>query len=129
MIALCPPYYPPIHNDDFQSLPASVQDLTDHLIRFADDQWREVYHRANYIMGLTDLSYAALQNGENVIPYLGPNMPLWQKTYDIPFAEMQELSLPVINIGQQQFLLDKEAAHPEHTFATLPRFHPVVLFP
>jgi arginine utilization protein RocB len=26
-------------------------------------------------------------------------MPLWQKTYDIPFAEMEALSVPVINIG------------------------------
>jgi arginine utilization protein RocB len=99
VIALCPPYYPPIHNDDFQGLPASVQNLTDHLIRFADNRWQESYRRANYIMGLTDLSYAALQNGEKIVPYIGPNMPLWQKTYDIPFAEMQELSLPVINIG------------------------------
>jgi arginine utilization protein RocB len=99
VMALCPPYYPPIHNDDFQGLPASVQNLTDHLIRFADNRWQETYRRANYIMGLTDLSYAALQNGENIIPHIGPNMPLWQKTYDIPFAEMQELSIPVINIG------------------------------
>ena len=99
VIALCPPYYPPIHNDDFQSLPASVQSLTDHLIRFAQSGWQEVYKITNYIMGITDLSYAALQNGENIVPYIGPNMPLWQKTYDIPFAEMQELSLPVINIG------------------------------
>ena len=99
VIALCPPYYPPIHNDDFQSLPVSVQNLTDHLIRFADDHWQEAYRKANYIMGLTDLSYAALQNSDNVVPCIGPNMPLWQRTYDIPFAEMQELSIPVINIG------------------------------
>jgi arginine utilization protein RocB len=26
-------------------------------------------------------------------------MPLWQKTYDIPFAGMEALSVPVINIG------------------------------
>ena len=99
VIALCPPYYPPIHNDDFQRLPASVQDLTDHLIRFAADRWQEEYQITNYMKGITDLSYAALQNGENIIPYIGPNMPLWQKPYDIPFAEMQALSVPVINIG------------------------------
>ena len=99
VIALCPPYYPPIHNDDFQSLPASVRNLTAHLIRFAEDRWQEEYKITNYMKGITDLSYAALQNGENIVPYIGPNMPLWQKTYDIPFAEMQALSLPVINIG------------------------------
>jgi arginine utilization protein RocB len=99
VIALCPPYYPSIHNDDFQSLPASVRNLTDHLIRLAEDRWREEYNITNYMKGITDLSYAGLQNGENIVPYIGPNMPLWQKTYDIPFAEMEALSLPVINIG------------------------------
>lgn len=99
VIALCPPYYPPIHDDDFQSLPASVQNLTDHLIRFAQSRWQEVYKITNYMMGITDLSYVVLQNSENIVPYIGPNMPLWQKTYDIPFAEMEALSIPVINIG------------------------------
>lgn len=63
VIALSPPYCPPIHNDDFDSLPASVQNLTDHLIRFAADRWQEEYRIGNYIMGLTDLSYAVLQTG------------------------------------------------------------------
>jgi arginine utilization protein RocB len=98
VIALCPPYYPPIHNDDFIVRPAFIKKLADHLIRFADKRWQEVY-RTTYMMGITDLSYAALQNRENIEPYIGPNMPLWQKTYDIPFAEMQALSIPVINIG------------------------------
>jgi arginine utilization protein RocB len=99
VIALCPPYYPPVHNDDCPKLPACVQNLPDHLIRFAADRWQETYRQANYIMGLTDMSYAALQNAENIIPHIGPNMPLWQKTYDIPFAAMAALSIPVINIG------------------------------
>jgi arginine utilization protein RocB len=99
VLALCPPYYPPIHNDDFADLPASVQNLTDHLIRFARSRWQEVYKITNYMMGITDLSYAGLPRGENIAPYIGANMPLWQKTYDIPFADMQALSIPVINIG------------------------------
>jgi len=69
------------------------------LISLAEDRWQEEYKITNYMKGITDLSYAGLQNAENIVPYIGPNMPLWQKTYDIPFAEMQALSLPVINIG------------------------------
>lgn len=99
VIALCPPYYPPIHDDDFQRPPASVEKLTAHLIRFAADRWQEEYNITHYMKGITDLSYAALQNAENIVPFIGPNMPLWQKSYDIPFAEMQALSVPVINIG------------------------------
>ena len=99
VIALSPPYYPAIHNDDFPVLPESVGNLTGHLIRFAENRWQETYSVTNYMMGLTDCSYAALQNSENIVPVIGPNMPLWQQTYDVPFAEMEALSLPVVNIG------------------------------
>ncbi|UCF90020.1 MAG: M20/M25/M40 family metallo-hydrolase [Desulfobacterales bacterium] len=99
VIALAPPYYPPINNGDFQSLPKRVRKVGEHLIRLAADRWGEAYKRLNYMIGITDMSYAALQNGENIVPYIGPNMPLWQKTYEIPFAAMEALAIPVINIG------------------------------
>ena len=99
VIALSPPYYPSIHNDEFQSLPEGVADLPGYLIEIAQKRWQQAYKKKNYIMGLTDLSYAALQKGRDIVPVIGPNMPLWQKTYDIPFAEMEALSVPVINIG------------------------------
>jgi arginine utilization protein RocB len=99
VIALSPPYYPSVHNDEFQDLPDRVDSLTDYLIGIAKNRWQEAYHKKNYLMGLTDLSYAALQNSEGIVPVIGPNMPLWQKTYDLPFAGMEALSVPVINIG------------------------------
>jgi len=99
VIALSPPYYPSIHNDEFNILPKGVDDLPGYLIEIAQKRWQQAYQKKNYIMGLTDLSYAALQNGRDIVPVIGPNMPLWQKTYDIPFAEMEALSVPVINIG------------------------------
>ena len=99
VIALSPPYYPSIHNDEFQSLPEKVDSLTDYLIGIAESRWQEAYQKKNYMMGITDLSYAALQNSEDIVPFIGPNMPLWRQTYDIPFAGMAALSVPVINIG------------------------------
>jgi len=99
VIALSPPFYPSIHNDEFQRLPDGVDHLTDYLIGIAESRWQEAYQKKNYIMGITDLSYAALQNGEDIVPFIGTNMPLWQKTYNIPFAGMEALSVPVINIG------------------------------
>jgi arginine utilization protein RocB len=99
VIALSPPYYPPIHNEDFKHLPDDVDGLSDYLIGIAQNRWQEAYQKKNYMMGITDLSYAALKNSEDIVPYIGLNMPLWRKTYDIPFAEMEALSVPVINIG------------------------------
>jgi arginine utilization protein RocB len=99
IIALSPPYYPPVNNANFENLPESVVSLTDHLIQFSEDRWGEVYKKKNFMMGITDMSYTALQNAENVVPYIEANMPLWQQGYEIPFAAMEALSLPVINIG------------------------------
>jgi arginine utilization protein RocB len=99
VIALSPPFYPSINNHEFQRLPDGVDRLTDYLIGIAQNRWQEAYQKKNYMMGITDLSYAALQNSEDIVPFIGPNMPLWQKTYDIPFAGMAALSVPVINIG------------------------------
>ena len=99
VIALSPPFYPSIHNDEFQHLPDDVDRLSDHLIEIAENRWQEAYQKKNYMMGITDLSYAALQNSEDIVPFIGPNMPLWRKTYDIPFEGMAALSVPVINIG------------------------------
>ncbi len=99
VIALSPPFYPSIHNDEFQHLPRDVDRLSDRLIEIAENRWQETYEKKNYMMGITDLSYAALQNSEDIVPFIGPNMPLWRKTYDIPFEGMAALSVPVINIG------------------------------
>jgi arginine utilization protein RocB len=76
-----------------------VQHLADHLIGVAADRWQEEYRIGNYMMGITDLSYAALQNGNHLSTDIESNMPLWRQAYYIPFAEMKALSLPVINIG------------------------------
>jgi arginine utilization protein RocB len=99
VIALSPPYYPPLTNADFEGLPEAVRSLSSHLRALADRTWDETYRTVNYMMGITDMSYAALQDSERIVPHIGPNMPLWQTAYDIPFEEMQALSLPVINIG------------------------------
>jgi arginine utilization protein RocB len=50
VIALSPPYYPSIHNDEFQNLPDGVDSLTDYLIGIAENRWQEAYKKKNYIM-------------------------------------------------------------------------------
>ena len=87
VIALSPPYYPSIHNDEFQNLPDGVDSLTDHLIGIAKNRWQDAYQKKNYFMGLTDLSYAALQNGEDIVPVIAPICRYGRKLTTFPLPE------------------------------------------
>ncbi|SHK18588.1 M20/M25/M40 family metallo-hydrolase [Paramaledivibacter caminithermalis] len=99
IIAFSPPYYPHVSNIDFKGLSKAVLNLNDTINDFSKHSWNEEYKKYNYFMGISDMSYVALTSSEEVIPYIGPNMPLWGNLYNIPFEHMKELSIPAINIG------------------------------
>jgi arginine utilization protein RocB len=50
-------------------------------------------------MGISDLSYVALNDSEAVVPYIEKNMPHWNRTYSIPFKDLEAISVPIVNIG------------------------------
>ena len=99
VIGFSPPYYPHISNLDFDNLPSDIKELGDKIIKFAKEDLNETYIRKYFFMGISDLSYLALNKSESVIPYIGPNMPHWGDGYSIPFEDLKEISVPIINIG------------------------------
>lgn len=98
VIALAPPYYPPMTNTRLK-ISEQAKTLTDRLIGFALDEWEEAYKKLNYKMDVSDMCYASIKDGDKIAPFIKRDMPLWKEVYDIPFAEMEELSIPIINIG------------------------------
>jgi len=99
VIAFSPPYYPHIANLDFKYLGPKVSKIGSELIDYAKKSIGKDYSVKNYFMGISDLSYFALNNSEAVIPYIEPNMPHWGRLYSIPFEDIKALSIPIINIG------------------------------
>ncbi len=99
IIAISPPFYPHVTNGDFDNLPKSILNLSKEINDFTKSNWNQIYMKKKYFMGISDLSYMALNNSEEVIPYIGPNMPHWNKMYTIPFEEIKRISMPIINIG------------------------------
>lgn len=99
VIAFSPPYYPHIANLDFNNLGPKVSKIGSELIDYAKKSIGTDYSIKNYFMGISDLSYFALNNSEAVIPYIEPNMPHWGRLYSIPFEDIKALSIPIINIG------------------------------
>ncbi|MCB2359895.1 M20/M25/M40 family metallo-hydrolase [Clostridium estertheticum] len=99
VIAFSPPYYPHISINDFKELDNNVSDIGNAVVRIAREVCYETYSKRNYFMGISDMSYAALNESENVIPHIEFNMPLWKNMYDIPFETIKQLAIPSINIG------------------------------
>ncbi|MPQ32884.1 M20/M25/M40 family metallo-hydrolase [Clostridium estertheticum] len=99
VIAFSPPYYPHISINDFKELDNNVSDIGNEVVRIAREVCYETYSKRNYFMGISDMSYSALNESENVIPHIEFNMPLWKNMYDIPFETIKQLNIPSINIG------------------------------
>ncbi|MFT5873171.1 MAG: arginine utilization protein RocB [Clostridium sp.] len=99
VIAFSPPYYPHVSINDFKELDNSVSDIGNIVVRIAREVCNETYSKKNYFMGISDMSYVALNESENIIPHIEFNMPLWKKMYDIPFETIKQLAIPSINIG------------------------------
>jgi arginine utilization protein RocB len=111
VLALAPPYYPSVSNrqmrDRLQGDPGARPDqpflalggLAEDLRRYARAAWDQPYGVVEYFNGLSDLSYAIYHFDPSVMAATRALMPLWGENYSIPFAEIRELSVPVMNIG------------------------------
>lgn len=107
VLALSPPYYPSVSSrqvrsrrpssgtDSFRSLASLAEDLR----RFAQAELGQDYTLVEYFSGLSDLSYAICDFEPSVMDATRAVMPLWGESYSIPFEQIRELSVPVINVG------------------------------
>lgn len=96
---LIPPYYPNVCNDFMPGLSEDVRALPEELSRFAKDKWGQQYDTEYFYPGISDLSYANISDGGRILRDLENSMPLFHHMYDIPVREIEEISIPCINIG------------------------------
>lgn len=94
-----PPYYPHVSMDDNNPAHQNVIEACEHAIKYAKDEFGVDIKRSNYFQGLCDLSYFALEDAEEVLSYLKPNMPTLDRTYSLPLEAIEKISVPVINYG------------------------------
>lgn len=92
-----PPYYPHIYVEGNEAKEKSLLRAVDDAIEAADDKFNIV--RKKFYPYISDLSYAAAPKEDSIIGVLKENMPGFGVKYNLPLKEMQELNLPVVNIG------------------------------
>lgn len=99
IVFFAPPYYPHVSLDESKPEHKAVIEASLEAIDFAKKEYNVDIKQAKYFQGLCDLSYFALEDAEDVLKYLSPNMPTLGKTYTLPLEAIEKINVPVINYG------------------------------
>ncbi|MDR1781483.1 MAG: M20/M25/M40 family metallo-hydrolase [Bacilli bacterium] len=99
ILFFAPPYYPHVSLNEDNSQHQAIIKAADDTIKYAKDKFNVDVKKVRYFQGLCDLSYFALEDAEDVLNYLKPNMPTLNKTYSLPLEDIANITVPVINYG------------------------------
>lgn len=97
VVYFSPPYYPHIYVEGKEDRERNLIDAVDKAIEAAGNKFD--IKRKKFYPYISDLSYAAAPKEDKAVELLKGNMPGFGVKYDLPLKEMQELNLPVVNIG------------------------------
>ncbi|MCL2676104.1 MAG: M20/M25/M40 family metallo-hydrolase [Firmicutes bacterium] len=103
VLALIPPLYPCVGNKVFgeKTNKAKADRVTwvlKQAAEFTNMELNEGCRVKEYYNGISDLSYAMFPFGKSVRKYIDANM-LYSGTYTLPLDLIEEISMPVLNIG------------------------------
>ncbi len=99
VIGLVPPYYPNVSNLFYQNLDDKVLHLYEKLHDFTQEKYHQTYTEEYFYTGISDLSYSCIYDREKVEDSLQKAMPFWGKIYNLPLKELENISMPCVNIG------------------------------
>ncbi|PAV28400.1 amino acid degradation protein [Virgibacillus profundi] len=95
ILLFAPPYYPAVNASDN---PAVIE-AVDLVKKIGSEKFDLDVHQIHYFNGISDLSYVSYMDDKQEWDSYERNTPVWGETYSIPFADMQKLNAPVLNIG------------------------------
>lgn len=96
---LMPPYYPNVSNCYFQGIAPEARDMSQRLNAYTQARYGQGYDREYFYTGICDLSYINIDDPAAQRKSVSQSMPLFGWYYDIPFEDIQAISMAGINIG------------------------------
>ena len=99
VFGLVPPYYPNVSNLYFDGIPPEAKGLSEKLSTYTYGIYGQLYETEYFYTGICDLSYINTKNSGAQRAALTEAMPLFGSDYDIPFEEIEDISMAGINIG------------------------------
>ncbi|MFD1358775.1 M20/M25/M40 family metallo-hydrolase [Fictibacillus halophilus] len=90
-----PPFYPAVCSSDHPL----IKHTTEKVVQHAREKFNSKLVNVHYFSGLSDLSYIGFKGDARDLSSFTSNFPLLGSRYNIPFDDMREIDIPVINIG------------------------------
>lgn len=122
VLLFVPPYYPHIKPTTATDKKAKASRVVEKVAAYAKSAFNEEVVIEKFFSGLCDLSFMCLQNAEDVIASIQPNMPNWGFSYSLPVETIKKLDLPVMNIGPygKDAHKNTERLHEDYSFRVYP---------
>ncbi len=95
ILFFAPPYYPAVNSSNNKF----IQEKVRYIQKIASDHFDLTVNQIHYFNGISDLSYVNYDEHDQGWQSYVINTPAWGEVYNIPFAAMQQLQAPVLNIG------------------------------
>ena len=95
VLFFAPPYYPAVNSSNNELIQEKIS-LTQRLLQ---ENFNIDVKQVHYFNGICDLSYVNYDKHDTGWQAYQTNTPVWGDVYNIPFAHMQQLAAPVLNIG------------------------------
>ncbi|MDW7668140.1 MAG: M20/M25/M40 family metallo-hydrolase [Bacillota bacterium] len=99
VIGLTPPFYPNVSNIKFEEKNELITNIAVDIFDFTKKEFNQKYEKEYFFTGISDLSYVSYENSEVGQGILSKEMPLYGDLYSIPLKEIEENSMPCLNIG------------------------------
>ena len=119
VLLYAPPYYPAVNTSE----DPLVEECVEFVKQFGTSEFNLSIERIHYFNGISDLSYVNYEDNAGGWQVFEANTPVWGDTYSIPFAGMQELNAPVLNVGPfgKDAHKKTERLHIQSAFVELPK--------
>jgi arginine utilization protein RocB len=98
LLGFAPPYYPAIHSDMIPGHDGSGTKIYNRIAELSMDMFGQRLAPENYAMGISDLSYCAVNKPFDTEAY-SDNTPMWGDLYSIDFESIANLNVPSILYG------------------------------
>ncbi|QXM06793.1 M20/M25/M40 family metallo-hydrolase [Crassaminicella indica] len=123
IIGFAPPYYPHVRNKGETEKEKRMLECVDQLIKYSKEKFNVDWRINKFYKQLSDMSYCGVQDAQDILEKLKPNMPTLGYTYFLPLEEMAKFNSPVLNLGPWGKDLHKftERLHAPFAFEVMPK--------
>jgi len=99
IIYFAPPFYPHIFVEGADKREANLLNAVEQAVKEARQKCKYNIVVKKFYPYISDLSYCSISKNESSISKLVNNMPAWPGKYSLPVEAIQQISMPVVNIG------------------------------